>query len=238
MKRNVFLYLVLVLTILSVLAAPVFAESRTQVFDIEFDGSKIKTVDEGLEKLTKYLDDIQPGDDATIVFNLRNSSDQEIDWYLSNSAIAFEKSLQNASGAAYEYVLSYSEKSEPIFSSDTVGGTGSTLGLGEATENLDEFFYLDTVSAGKATTLTLYISLDGETMTNEYQKAISDITVNFAVELPVEGEPTHVQRIIYVPRTGDTSNILLYAGLALISLIVLAIVIWRYRVHVRKERNR
>ena len=242
MKKTAFFYLVVTLMLLSLIAAPVFAESRTQEFSIEYDGSEIKTSDEGLANLTKYLNDIQPGDDATIVFKIKNASDKDVDWYLSNSAIAFEKSLNEASGAAYEYVLSYSGKTEPIFSSDSVGGTketgsGGAIGVEEATENLDEFFLLDTLGAGQEATLTLYLALDGETQTNEYQRAISDITVNFAVEPATEGEDTHVQRIIYVPRTGDTSHVFLYVALEVISLIALIFVVWRFRVYRRKQEE-
>ena len=41
MKKTAFFYLVVTLMLLSLIAAPVFAESRTQEFSIEYDGSEI-----------------------------------------------------------------------------------------------------------------------------------------------------------------------------------------------------
>ncbi len=149
-----------------------------------------------------------------------------------------EDGEQTANGGAYTYVLTYTESgtgggSRVLYSSESVGGDKSAgalgVGLHEATSSLEDYFYLDTLEAGKSGIVSLQIALDGETQGNAYQKTLAQLKMNFAVEkvssLAPETEnkggttrKVTQKKVIYTvgaPQTGDTANPLLWSGLAL-----------------------
>ncbi|MBQ8994413.1 MAG: LPXTG cell wall anchor domain-containing protein [Oscillospiraceae bacterium] len=244
MRKRMLAILFLMETLFYICAAPVSAKFYEETFDVEFDGEKIVVIGTELKSLTEIIDGIQPGDNATITFHLENNSNEAVEWYMSNSSVSFERALNNANGAAYEYELTYSGKEEPLFSSGSVGGDLSEeateetpVGIETATEDLDEFFLLDTFAAGQNATVTLKLSLDGETQTNSYQAAMSDVTLTFAVEPVVDATPTHVQRIVYVPNTGDNTLLFLYLGLEIGAVVLLILVLLRYRAYRRKQKE-
>ncbi len=72
-----------------------------------------------------------------------------------------------------------------LYDSETVGGEGTSYvgkGLEQATDSLDDFFYLDRLDAGKAGSVHLKVILDGETQGNGYQDTLARLQMNFAVE--------------------------------------------------------
>ena len=212
--------------------------------DLEISGGKIVTLDDkSLHK--KYGDDytkditlndlllggpdgngIEPGDSFTVTITLKHDYAQRADWYMSNDVInSLEKISQSgASGGAYTYSLKYkkdknSNDEQVLYSSDTVGGEGSTAaggGLHEATNALKGFFYLDTLSQGQVAEIKLEVAIDGESQGNRYQDTLADLKMRFAVQ----------QRDRGIVRTGDDTNLTpLYvvAMLSGIGVLVLAI---------------
>ncbi len=187
---------------------------------------------------TQDMDDVinglQPGDNAIITLVLRNDHDTETNWYMTNKVL---HSLEDRStnkdtyGGAYTYILTYTDPSGTetiLFNSDTVGGENSDddnaaagEGLHEATDALEEFFYLDTLAKGQSGTIRLEVALDGETQGNDYQDTLADLQMNFAVELntapavtpePAQPQPSSDRRtetrndeIVYLRpvKTGD-----------------------------------
>ena len=79
-----------------------------------------------------------------------------------------------------------------LYSSENVGGDGKgglpEQGLHEATDSLEDFFYLDTLDAGGEGLITLKVCLDGETQGNAYQDTMAKLQMNFAVEKAVGRE--------------------------------------------------
>ena len=98
------------------------------------------------------------------------------------------------SGGAYTYILIYKNNSgdeKTLFSSDMVSGddvSPAGEGLHEATDALDEWFYLDTLGKDDGGVLTLRVALDGETQGNDYQDTLAELQMQFAVELRKPGE--------------------------------------------------
>ncbi len=167
---------------------------------------------------------IEPGDEINISIQLENSYNGEADWWMENRVLKSLEDNSVAKGGAYTYELIYTDSKgseNTIFSSDTVGGEDTTAGVGlyEAHEVLKDYFYLETMGADTASSLRLHIVLDGETQTNSYQDALAELTVNFAVEVPKTtkkpNDPEVIvdkkQTIVYLPNTGDRSNLHLYA---------------------------
>ena len=142
----------------------------------------------GRSDMDEAISGMQPGDNITFTLNLESRSDKVTDWYLTNEVVnSLEDRSANANtgGGAYTYYLAYegSNRQQVLFDSDTVGGEGSDEGLKEATDALEDYVYLDTLSPGQSGVITLKIALDGETQGNHYQDTLADLQMNFAVEL-------------------------------------------------------
>ena len=136
---------------------------------------------------------MQPGDYTDIVIDIKNDNENTVDWYMTNKVIKSLEDTRDAdalSGGAYTYILTYkgnnSDEVNTLFSSEVVGGddvSPAGEGLHEATDALDEWFYLDTLSKDDGGVLTLRVALDGETQGNDYQDTLAELQMQFAVEL-------------------------------------------------------
>lgn len=198
---------------------------------------------------------LQPGDSVTLTVQLQNATADGItDWYMTNEVLrSLEESQQVARNGGYTYELTYTgpggEKAV-LYSSEAIGGDKDQqagLGLHEATDSLEDFFYLDQLLAGQSAAVTLEVSLDGETQGNAYQDTLAQLQMNFAVELKEIpdggrfdsnytdtvsshgrrlGKNTRGTRTVYVtriPQTSDESNPLLIAAVCGISGAVLLV---------------
>ena len=84
-------------------------------------------------------------------------------------------------------------------------------GLHEATDNLEEFFYLDQLSSGEEGQISLRVALNGETQGNNYQNTLARLRLNFAVEEVAAGESVRTTRrgestVVYSPEAVQTSD--------------------------------
>lgn len=135
--------------------------------------------------LNEASEKLQPGDDITFTVTLKNEDSGDTNWYMSNEVLQSLEDSSNASGGAYSYLLTYSGKSTPLYDSDTVGGESISVageGLHEATSALKNFFFLGTLKKGEIATVTLKITLDGETQGNAYKNTLARLEMNFAAE--------------------------------------------------------
>lgn len=198
---------------------------------------------------TAELDDavsgLQPGDDITFTLRLSNDSEAVTDWYMTNRVLySLEDRSTNAAtaGGAYTYFLSYTNaagEENVLFSSDTVGGehvSEAGEGLHEATDALQDFFYLDTLSGSQAGTIVLRVALEGETQGNDYQDTLADLAMNFAVELKEAAPEPGAPRIIV--KTGDDRNLLpYYVAMAVSGVLLLILAIDNVRRRARAKRK-
>lgn len=215
------------------------------IWSVVFDGSGtlISNV-EREEEFTETLNHIQPGDYVYLSVSIKNTSDKETDWYMKNEVLnSFERSVE-ASGGAYSYQLSYHDmngEERVIYDSDTVGGdeiVNNLEGLEQATNSLNDYFYLITLAEKEEGKVTLRVGLDGETNGNAYQNAAADLEMIFAVEYSASAFPSEPKQEIrtetkYVTvkkektssvNTGDESKTIIFAcaaGAGLAGLLVL-----------------
>lgn len=246
MKRKVFVCL-LCLALMLGLSVSAGAESFTggDNWRVAF------TAEHAMESTfrTADLDDavsgLQPGDDITFTLRLTNDSEAVTDWYMTNRVLySLEDRSTNAAtaGGAYTYFLSYTNaagEENVLFSSDTVGGehvSGAGEGLHEATDALQDFFYLDTLQGSQAGTIVLRVALEGETQGNDYQDTLADLAMNFAVELKEAAPEPGTPRIIV--KTGDDRNLLpYYVAMAVSGVLLLILAIDNVRRRVRAKRK-
>ncbi len=159
------------------------------------------------DQMAKVFSEIQPGDDIFLTVHIKNQfgkDGQALNWYMTNQVLkTLEETFKDApdggtNGGAYTYILTYIAPNgavEEIYNSDTVGGeyqsdreivSGEDEGLKEATDSLEDYFYLDTLTKGEEASVTLEIALEGESQGNAYQDTLAQLQMNFAVELTDE----------------------------------------------------
>lgn len=220
-----------------------------QSWVVEFDGEKMDSNFDA-SALSSEVYKLLPGDTMKLQVGVKNSSEGETDWYMTNEILqSLEESQSVAEGGAYIYELTYVDHTNTetvLYSSETVGGEGSGEGFHQATDSLEDYFYLDHLKKGESGTVHLTVALDGETQGNGYQDTLAKLQMNFAVEkvtAQVEyrpGDPvrvTETQKVVRsAPKTGDPTKLIGICAVAMVSgvvLLVVAIVI----IKKRKERE-
>lgn len=236
-----------------VLGIPMTANAEvikgSQDWAVTYEKNGITSNFKGVDAEEDVLENLQPGDTVELKIKLENKSDKKSDWYMANKVISSLEKTPNA-GGAYTYILTYTDpagQKNVIYSNERVGGeiketnarsTSETLvGLMQATNMLEDHFYLDRLNSGETGVISLSIELDGETQGNAYQTALAELQMDFAVESvkevthkeveKVETPKKVVQREVVtttVAKTGDASQIALFSAVALVSGVALMVV--------------
>ncbi|MBQ6126498.1 MAG: hypothetical protein IJI77_05725 [Erysipelotrichaceae bacterium] len=234
----------------------VFTQDHKIVYYIyvTVDGVKTRVLAEEAD-LSLNLSNVQPGDSLRRIYHLKNESSETIDWYLSNTSKAFED-LEVAKNASYEYQLYYDAyqytddegtvHQDPVIYSNTVVGGMKTQnrddvapeGIKEATYGLEGFFLIhEGFTPSDSEDLELTLVIDGLSSELVYQDAEADVAVQFGVVIPPKSTERHEERIVYIPYTGDTLNVNFYLIAELLSLILLAVILFAYYRYLKKQRE-
>ena len=253
---------VVMLTLLMGMSTSVFASDYSdpdkdvqENWNVSFNGEKLIS-DFKDSQIADSAAGMQPGDQQTFKITLKNDFAESVDWYMENEVISsLEQSVKTAAGGAYEYDLTYEGPgtTEPriLFSSRSVGGDvkdDGREGMREATEGLEDYFYLDTFKKGEIGYVTLVVALDGETQGNGYQDSLAKLRMRFAVELSATPTPTPTgtptptttpkpNRTPAVKTSDDTNKLPYFIGMGASGLVILilAIVLWKKRKDENKE---
>lgn len=223
------------------------------------DWSVVFTKDKKMETnfKTSDIDDaiygLQPGDNVIISLKLKNENKSATDWYMTNKVLySLEDRSKNSatSGGAYTYKLTYKGpdgKTDILFDSESVGGEGESKvgeGLKQATNGLEDYFYLDTLKSGNSGEITLEVALEGDTQGNDYQDTLADLQMNFAVELNESGTDTPTPgtgRRTRAVQTGDDLSLtpfIITASVTGTLLMIFAVYSQRQREKEKKQRAR
>lgn len=205
------------------------------------DGSVTFTADGKMadENLQIDFSGLEPGDVETFTVSVRNQNSSTTRWYMSNEVLKSLEDGYKIGGGAYTYILTYKGPkgtTTTIYNStdranDYVGGEHGTntsvpVGLHEATSNLENFFFLDTLNRGESGTVSLTVGLEGETQDNSYQNTEARIRMNFAVEL--SNSSTNPSNRTAV-KTGDENNLIpYYVGMIIAGLLLLYLALDAY----------
>lgn len=242
-------YLIIGLSIVSLLSTSTvaFAETYSGGDDWHVDFTSNKKMESNFGNgFSDTLNLLQPGDKATFRVKVENSYKTDTDWYMTNKILKSLEDADNAAGSgAYTYLLTYTDpkgNKNELYNSEAVGGdvyqNKKTEGLFEATQALEDYFYLDRLKTGEKGYIDLTVLLDGETQGNYYQNTLAQLQMNFAVELPPEGEePTNkiittenrirntVEKFFKAGfvKTSDNANLNLLIKIAIVLAIIIAI---------------
>lgn len=165
--------------------------SGSENWKVEFTQNRKMESNFSSGNFVDVLDYMQPGDSASFQVRIQNSYHETTDWYMSNKILkSLEDGSKTAKSGGYSYVLTYTTaggQKETLYNSETVGGENyrdGEEGLHEATDALEDYFYLDTLAKGESGWVELFVLLDGETQGNDYQDTLAQLQLDFAVELP------------------------------------------------------
>lgn len=179
---------------------------------------------------------MQPGDSVELTITLKNNYNGQADWYMKNQVLEALEDAGNASGGAYDYLLTYTDsdgQTSILYSSEKFGGEGryNGVGLHGATTTLDDFFYLERMGNGDTGVVKLKVALDGQTQGNSYQNTLARLQMNFATEIVESaGQTPGSGSGRDVVKTGDQTKIMLLVALMLGSgLLLLLLVFLRLR---------
>lgn len=222
------------LLILGSISAVFAQETTTDAGSCKFTGSKMVSSFDST-KVAASVSQMEPGDSVNFSVNIKNESTISTRWYMSNDVLSsLEDAQAVAENGGYSYILTYVDndgKEQTIYSSTSIGGEKDTTagaGLNEATNSLDEFFYLDTLEPQEGGTVNLLVGLDGESQGNIYQDTLAKLMMNFAVEdnsnpsspNSPSSKPTTYTTTTSRVKTGDvwtlTSAVLLVIGIVLL----------------------
>ena len=197
--------------------------------------------------ISDAFNDLEPGDARRIRIRIYNDYNGNTDWYMLNEVVESLETAQknsNTRGGGYTYQLAYmrgANADESIldtittstttvklfYDSDLVGGDenprANLEGMKEATNNLKDYFYMDTLSRGGTGKVILTVRLDGETQGNDYQDTAAKLKMRFAVEVPQSNSRT------VVVRTGDEYDLTpFYIAMVISGLVFLYLALDAY----------
>ena len=221
-RRSTVLALSLTLIMVLGMTFTASAESAGYEWESRFTGTRIVSNFDS-SKVAEAVSDLQPGDDVTFEVSYINDYNGDTDWYLENEV---RKTLEatagtNASGGGYTYELTHTDSAgstETLFSNERVGGEATPNnmeGLEQATNALDDWFYLETLGYHDSGKVTLKVAFEGETQANDYMDTDGELDLRFAVEIPETGK-----RIV---KTGDGSPLGLWSAACILAAVLLLI---------------
>ena len=241
--------LLLTLVLIAASALAVSAESTGINGKCSFNGNDIDSNFDS-STIAKAVTELQPGDDVTFTATYVNNYTESTDWYMENTVVqTLERTAaakkhavgtSNAENGGYTYELIQYDSSgnkNVLFSNDEVGGEAKPAnmeGLEQATNALDDWFYIDTLENGESGKVVLHVAFDGETEVNDYMETDGELNVRFAVE--VKGTPTSppAKKV----KTGDQSNLLMWSAIALIGGLLMIVLAFISRMRDRKAADK
>ncbi len=254
MKKKILTWLSAVLCLTLSISAPALASDTTESGTDTTYYARFTNADEMVDNFSDddtvmdvIFSGLQPGDVRTFEVTITNQNDNDTDWYLENTVL---QTLEEATDAAeksgtagYTYKLTYNNTT--LFNSEVVGGEDDDdagVGLHGATDAFemdqeeDNWLFLDTLSKGQSSKISLTVGLDGETQGNSYQQTLAQLAIRFAVEKK-ETEPKEIHKRRYV-KTGDETNMMpLFAVAAISGLGLLALGIYGKKLRREQEKG-
>lgn len=225
-RKSALLTLTLTLMMIICLALPAYATTQSFKGKSTFDGNKIKSNFNSGE-VAQAVSNLQPGDDMKFTVSYTNNYNGETDWYLENEVVkTLEKTKgTNAKNGGYSYELIHTDSNgnrRTLFSNGSIGGEATPdgmQGLEQATNALDEWFFLEKLGYKETGKVTLKVALEGETQANDYMDTDGELDLRFAVEVSKSGSGSGGRRV----NTGDTTMLKLWTAVCLMSAALLFI---------------
>ena len=215
MKRRFMMILALTMALVIGLTSGVFAESKEVTGYCYFDGDEIVS-DFDSDIVVKTVRGLEPGDEVTFKVKFENQYPATTHWYMRNEALkTLEESYDRTQNGGYTYRLTHygpNGEKQVLFDNSEVGGEAKPAdmeGLHQATNALDEWFFIQDLKEDQHGFTELYVKFDGDSEVNDYMDTAGKLLVAYAVEL----DSTNPEKLRKRVDTGDTNNLLNYVAL-------------------------
>lgn len=250
MKKRVFVLCMLCILVLSLPMVVCAADTPKATFD----GSK--EIQYNYDDTTNFGDgfvNMMPGETRSQDIILENTSDKTVDFYMKTETLKTFEEVKKTSGAAYQVMLTVtdSEGTRVIYGGSEEDGSSrigaDEEGLGNLNGNISEWFKVVTLNQKQQATVTLQVSLDGESHDNSYQAAEGTFQFEFkagyddvknVVTIYEQLEDVVVNQIVYADsvKTGDNSALFqLIGGIGVCAVFLMMLLILKRRAKGEKE---
>ena len=233
--RHLVMILALTLVMAMGFAVSANAESNEVTGYCYFNGDDI-VCDFDSDIVVKTVSGLEPGDDVTFKVKFENKYKELTHWYMRNEAlITLEESFDRSQNGGYTYKLVHigpDGKEQVLFDNSEVGGDakpGNMEGLHQATNALDEWFYIQDLKQGQSGYTQLYVKFDGDSEVNDYMDTAGKLLVAYAVELDSSGNSTGTVTKKTSIDTGDSTGLLTHVTVLLTALLMLIFSIMSFR---------
>lgn len=184
---------------------------------------------------------MMPGETRTVDIVLSNNAQDEMSFYMSGEIPEGENLAEMGSTQTAIYYLTILRDGEEIFYGE-VGSAQNAQSGGKSSIGLDylaEDTLLATLKKGETSSVQLALTLDGDSMNDDYQEQAGNIRLSFGVSYPVVNDPgtvtktvtrtetvkeadkTIIQKLTDTVKTGDNTLIAVYAAAAAIAAVVI-----------------
>ena len=181
---NMVLALAVVATTFGAKSITANAETESINWQVTYTGSKIESTYD-VNKST--IENAMPGDTIEYSVDYVNGTSSPASFYVSADVVKSLEEGATATGGAYSYKITYTGSEVPLFDSETVGGDAgegadAVIGLDQVNGNEGAYFSLGTVAAGDKGTVTVSITLDGNSQNNNYMSTLAQLEIKFGAE--------------------------------------------------------
>ena len=243
-RKHLMIILLASLAMMLAASSMCYANSYSFKGSCKYNGKEI-TSDFTSDDWAAAQSGLQPGDSLTYTVTYKNGTNETTEWYMRNEVLTtLEQAKEAAENGGYTYVLRNEGPDgtmTTLFSNEKVGGEQTDQssapadleGLLQATNATKEFFFIQELKSGQSGKTHLRVVCDGETEVNDYMDTDGSLLVQYAVEKKAK-DKKKVKTVVSHVKTGDNSNIMLFAALMAAALIAaaIAIILWR------RDRNK
>ena len=228
---------------------------KIEPWDVTYTGSAMKS---NYDPAKAVIKDTMPGDTIEYTVNYINGSKSDATFYMSADVIKTLEEGSIATGGSYTYKITCSEMEEPLFDSKTMGSdenASEVERLNKVNGSEGSYFSLGSLEVGKSGQVTVTVTLDGNSQTNNYMSTLAELEIKFGAEptdsaregVTEERRNTVVKRVVNTldggtevvvieddsipldggnPLTGDSLFPLVMCGIALFAGLLM--ILWYY----------
>lgn len=181
-------------------------------------------------KVEQDLDfrEMEPGEERTAVIRLTNTSESNMDFYISGELVYnIADAGADTKNAIYDLELCKGDEETPFFqgvigSAENKKLSNSSLGL----NYLQDDTLISSLKQGESTTVRMKLKLDGDSTENGYMGKSGQIRMNvYTSQTAVTPEGNFVTDIITNVLTGDRSDFIIYIVVAVVALVILGVLL-------------
>lgn len=202
---------------------PTNAEEKPTV---EFDGSTELKYNMDKHAFGTNFEGMLPAEERTQSIVLKNTSDREVDFYMSTEVIeVFEEARESAKNGGYTVALTLLQDGHETLvygNKEEMNVGANENGLFDMNGSLNDMFMIAQLQPGKEAVVSLSVKLDGQSIRNDYQGLPGTFQFDFTVQYDNTEPETVINKIVNTIKgesvvTSDTMKVGVFTFVAVAS---------------------